>query len=83
MAPRCSADALMFVMSLDHKESDTPIKMASNARCTTSSFAFLAKVIHDDTSTVGKLVNSSEAAPTIPTSAGTAKAMGKVISQAD
>jgi len=42
-----SADAPMFVMSVNHKEYKKDINILSNASCTTNCLAPLAKIVHE------------------------------------
>ncbi|ELW50364.1 Glyceraldehyde-3-phosphate dehydrogenase [Tupaia chinensis] len=55
-----SADAPMFVMGMNHKKYNS-LKTVSNASCTTSCLAFLAKVIHDNFLIMKGLVTTVQA----------------------
>jgi len=56
-----SADAPMFVMSVNHKEYKKDINILSNASCTTNCLAPLAKIVHENWGIVEGLMTTVHA----------------------
>uniref|UniRef100_A0A2K5ZTG6 glyceraldehyde-3-phosphate dehydrogenase (phosphorylating) n=1 Tax=Mandrillus leucophaeus TaxID=9568 RepID=A0A2K5ZTG6_MANLE len=80
-----SADAPMLVMSMNHEKYDNSLKIISNTSCSANCLAPLANIIHDNFDIVEGLmttvhtITATQKTNIIPSSTGTAKAVGKVI----